>query len=71
MSGVLNSCQFFYRCLEAAFYGQNWLEKRRGVGHVKVKGTIYKIRGISQGEEVMAWIQANFPEPKKRKKRRR
>jgi len=52
-------------------YGQNWLEKRRGVGHVKVKGTIYKIRGISQGEEVMAWIQANFPEPKKRKKRRR
>lgn len=52
-------------------YGQTLLEKWRGVGHVKVKGTIYRIHGIPQGEEVMAWIAANFPEPRQNSKKRR
>lgn len=52
-------------------YGQTMLEKWRGVGHIKVKGTIYRMRGIPQGEDIMAWIQTNFPEPRKTKKRRR
>lgn len=52
-------------------YGQSWLEKRRGVGHITVKGTLYKMRGIPQGEQLMAWIQANFPDKQPEKKRRR
>ena len=44
---------------------QGWMEKRLGVCHIRQKGTVIYLRGVSEPEKVKAWIAANFPQARK------
>ncbi|MBE5768976.1 MAG: hypothetical protein E7333_05215 [Clostridiales bacterium] len=44
--------------------GQTALEKWRHVGHVKVKDSMLRLRGVPRLDDVQAFITANFPERK-------
>ena len=44
---------------------QGWIEKLCGVCHIRQKGTMIYLRGVSDPEAVKAWIAANFPKERK------
>lgn len=44
---------------------QGWIEKRCGVCHIRQKGTVIYLRGVSEPERVKAWVAANFPRERK------
>lgn len=44
---------------------QGWIEKLAGVCHIRQKGSVIYLRGVSEPEKVKAWIAANFPKERK------
>ena len=47
------------------FIKQGWIEKKLGVCHIRQKGTAIYLRGVQQPEQVIAWVEANFPKERK------
>ncbi len=45
--------------------GQGWIERKRGVCHIRQKGTAIYLRGVREPEKVKSWIAANFPAERK------
>lgn len=41
-------------------FGQSWVEKKLGVGHMRIKHTMFYLRGIHEMEQVQEWVKANF-----------
>lgn len=41
-------------------FGQSWVEKKLGVGHMRIKHTQFYLRGIHEMEQVQEWVKANF-----------
>jgi len=41
-------------------FGQSWMEKKLGTGHVRIKHTMFYLRGIHEMDQVQAWVNANF-----------
>ena len=44
---------------------QGWIEKCLGVCHIRQKGSVVYLRGVSEPEKVRAWVAANFPKERK------
>lgn len=41
-------------------FGQSWVEKKLGVGHVRIRHTQFYLRGIHEMEQAQEWVNANF-----------
>lgn len=44
---------------------QGWLEKLFGVCHIRQKGTLIYLRGVTDMPRIQAWVEANFPRERK------
>lgn len=41
-------------------FGQSWVEKKLGVGHMRIRHTMFCLRGIHEMDQVQEWVKANF-----------
>jgi len=41
-------------------FGQSWVEKKLGTGHMRIRHTTFYLRGIHEMDQVQEWVKANF-----------